>query len=82
MARPVAITSPMLKRDKAVRHSTLVQIRKNLSNSFDIIQKTILEINDTTGNIKILDQQYQNMLKQAGTCPLCRQKICEGVHEN
>lgn len=67
--------------NKITKLSCLQLMKKNLSNSFDSIQETILKINDTTGNSKILDQQYQDLLKEAGVCPVCKRNTCEVSHE-
>ena len=68
-----------LLRDKITKLSAMQLIKKQISDSFDKIQQTILQINDTTGNIKNLDQQYKDILIDAKFCPVCKRSTCE-VH--
>lgn len=59
------------------RLSKLTSLKKQISDNFDQCQKAILTINDTNGNIKILDTKYTELLKEAKVCPTCKQSTCK-----
>lgn len=60
-------------RKKIERLEALKRIKKAFSDSFDQQQSIILNINTTNDNIKVLNKQYKDMLKEAAICPICKQ---------
>jgi DNA repair ATPase RecN len=64
-------------RANIVRLQALQTLKKTVSDTFDQVQQVILNINDVSGNVKILDQKYKDLLVEAGCCPTCRQPISD-----